>query len=857
VSCVASTLAVAVLLAGCNNSAPKPPATGGGQVINVTPSQSLVTVAQNAPSGATLALADGTYTLTAPLLIDHDLTLSGSGGTNVIVRFDGIVTGGLRSGGLRTAALGYNPVLHVQGGSFAASGVTFAYTGTAQANVAVIEGASVDIRDCTFTGGVTGSDSGIGDGLDLYGASTGTVQGSTFTHNDHAGVVESDTANVAVNNASSTANLIGALFFNRATGGLSGGSFSGNSQEGILLSSTVGDSGGPSPAIDGATVKDNGGNGILYQQGSAGSTKNTTVSGNGQKGVWLQQTAHPLLDGNDIYGNAGDGVAYESGGAGTLSNNHIHDNGDKGVRILGASQPDVSTNQVTANAGEGIAYIGTAAGTLSDNTVTSNGSNGISFVDQSAPSVSGNASLDNGACGLYLGGKAAPSFADNTVTGNLNNICDQRSLAIPAFSNRCTLDNSLNPDPTRYLAVVVEDDSDQPVAGVSAGVTLLSPQGGSIYTGSATTDSQGVALVLDNTVQSWLQSGSYSAIVGAAAGGSTPAIVTDCGHASYPGTIVLHPGDPGLVDVALNVSDGGQSLTGTWAQAGFPWGPLKVFDVGLYLGGASRMLPGSYGLAVTAQTAGDASFVFGSMNVSSSGATVNEDVATATTSDLTLTVRDGGGAAVPDYNLALFRQDPSLSQTSGNGVQVPTVHVTPGDYWAYTDLQIPDPGTAGTYWFYLFRSPAQHLGPAGSSQALDVGGALSASVASNDVSYAAGDTVTITPHVRDAAGNEMQDASYNAGTALRTMSLQPFRTAQPPSAFTTQGLASGQMTVTVTDPSGGTVFSSSPTTAYIPNPVSFSLPAGAAPGTYTMTVQLNVGPYEPSTVTATGTFTVQ
>lgn len=854
---LALSAALLLALAACGG-APGNPAGGSAPTIAVTPSSDLQTVVTKAPSGSTLALSAGDYTLPSTLAVDKDLTLKGAAAGKVTLAFDGVNTTGVR-----TSGISYAPVVHVTAGTFTASHVTFAYTGTAPSNVVLIENAKIVVDDAVFKGGVSGSGSegDVGDGLFVAGNATGTVSNSRFTGNQYAGIAEYDGADVTIQGGTSSGNHYGALFWGTAQGTLSGVTLSGNSQAGVLLDAN---SGGPTPTLDGNTIENNGGDGITYTHASAGTASNNTIDGNGDKGIRVLGTSAPTLSSNDIHDNPGDGLAFNDQSGGTAKNNRIHNNGDKGIRVLGSAAPTLTDNQVTDNQGEGVAYLDSSAGGADGNTVSGNHANGLTVANQASPTLTSNSLENNDACGLLLQDTAAPKLANNLVTGNGSNVCDQRSFHLSPIASSCpTSDNSLNPDPGRYLAVVVEDDQGNPVSGVQAGVVLLRPDGSVAGQNYAQTDASGVALVADTTTDTQLTAGTqYSALLEAAAAPGGSAIVTACGNVPFPGTVVLQPHHAGaaLTDLQLNVSDGGNAVGSSQVMAAYPWGPRRVFNSGVALQGGvpARILPGDYTFGILARTATDASYIVLPETVNGP-TTLPVDVASQPTAAIQLSMQDGSGAAGSNTALVLFSADPNVLQERAYAIQAPTVHVTPGNYWSQAVLYLADPSSSTTQWWYNFRVATEHFAPAGSSFQLQAGGPLSASIASNKASYAPGDQVLLTPTIVDAQGDHLQvvGASTSSTTALRTLSLQP--TLSPQAAGATlrpQAVTGGMLTLTVTGPNGSQVYQEQNGIMLVTGPQSFTLPAAAASGTYTVSLSADLGPYRNGPLTATSTFDV-
>lgn len=406
--------------------------------------------------------------------------------------------------------------------------------------------------------------------------------------------------------------------------------------------------------------------------------------------------------------------------------------------------------------------------------------------------------------------------------------------AVPPIAHDCILgDDALNPDPSRYLAVVVRDANGDPVANRDVGFAWFGAQGHDIGTSIYTTDTNGVATSLDHSTMPYLPTGAYSGMIAVDGADGMPGLFTACGNVPIPGTVAVQEGDPTLVDVTLDVRDGTTPLVGTTVQFGYVWDQVARLSTRLDPGptGTVEAVEGTYLLGIAA-TEADTTYALYQPVTVQGDTTVSVDVSTAPTYDLRYTVRDGGGTSASSGSVGLFRVGTDVEQVRGVSVVTPNVRVTPGTYDVNAGLTLRDSYTS--WWSYGFSASALALSPAGSSRTLSIGGPLSARLTTDRATYAPGDTVDLRPEIRDAAGFGLYRVSHS-DTATQTYEL-------------------AKLTLTVRDASGGLVVETVTPYTWVD---SFALQSTAPSGTYTATLDWPIGPYRSGPLTATTTFQVR
>ncbi len=135
-------------------------------------------------TGTTINLGPGDFVLSDTLLVDFSFNLVGSG----------------MEGPNTTTVMCADTVVDIYSVSFSAKDIVFVTTGTgAPTDVMDAGDATIDLQRCGFGGAVRWNDY-AGNGLYLYGTTTGTVSDCVFTLNDLHGVEVDEDAEVTLEN---------------------------------------------------------------------------------------------------------------------------------------------------------------------------------------------------------------------------------------------------------------------------------------------------------------------------------------------------------------------------------------------------------------------------------------------------------------------------------------------------------------------------------------------------------------------------------------------------------------------------------------------------------------------------------
>ena len=409
-----ATVALAgVLLVACGDSGSDGTGDGLSTGTPVAVSDDLVQVVSTAPAGSTFVLAAGDHVVTTTLVVDGDVTLTGADRDQVrIVKRDGITSQQTGSAG--------SPVVAVDGGTFAASGITFAYEGAGEAHVVVATAtdANVDIAASAFIGGVRAG-SEVGSGLLLAGSTTGTVTDSLFFDNDQDGLEYRDAADVTVTGSDAYQNAYsGIAVKHEAAATLTDTDARDNGGHGVVVWDDA------SLELTGGAVNGNGSTGIKFYLRSTGTVADAGVQNNAGKGIWVTDDAVATLTGSTLTGNDDDGIAFGFQTSGTANGNTIGLNGENalGIRVNDSSTASAIENDIDGTGEMGIVFQGQADGVARGNLIRNTGSHGILVADQANALLEDNETSDNAGYGLAFEGSATATATGNLTTGNFRGV---------------------------------------------------------------------------------------------------------------------------------------------------------------------------------------------------------------------------------------------------------------------------------------------------------------------------------------------------------------------------------------------------------------------------------------------------
>lgn len=251
------------------------PATGTSVVVEPG---SLEGAVREAQAGDVLRLKAGEYRLSHPLEIDKPLSLVGEG-----------------SGNTRVLCDGEEYVVKLVGdGPFRVHDLSFEHEGSLWAEVVEVACSVIDIRGCSFIGGVLDKTAtylpwleggkGGGRGLSLRNRTRGLVANCESVQNDGYGILVVDQAQ---------------------------------------------------PTLEGNSCQENKQSGIGYSGSAAGTARQNTCSANEWHGIRVQDQAHPTLEANTCQANQASGIVIFDQAQPTLEANTCQENGQFGIAYLG------------------------------------------------------------------------------------------------------------------------------------------------------------------------------------------------------------------------------------------------------------------------------------------------------------------------------------------------------------------------------------------------------------------------------------------------------------------------------------------------------------------------------------------
>jgi len=359
---------------------------------------SLEAAVEAVPPGSTILLDPGAFQLTESLEIEKSLSLRGAGMDQTTI----------------AGSEGDQVVLFTGPATFAAEDITFRYEGTGPARVVTIDNGEIDIARCRFSGGIwSDAEKMGGDGLLLWGKTTGDIRESVFEENANAGIEIQDQSQPLIeDNLFRTNEQSGLAYFDDSGGTARRNELTGNGLHGIEVRERA------QPTLEGNTCTGNAEDGIAYFEQSSGIARQNTCSENGLHGIGVSEEAQPTLEENTCRDNTEVGIRFSDSAGGLARRNICAENGLHGISVNGEAQPTLEENDVRNNTEVGIRFSGSSGGTARNNTCTGNGLHGFQIKDQADPTLEGNISNDNVECGFGYFENARGIARQNICVGN-------------------------------------------------------------------------------------------------------------------------------------------------------------------------------------------------------------------------------------------------------------------------------------------------------------------------------------------------------------------------------------------------------------------------------------------------------
>ncbi len=392
-----------------------------------------------------------------------------------------------------------------------------------------------------------------------------------------------------------------------------------------------------------------------------------------------------------------------------------------------------------------------------------------------------------------------------------------------------------NPDPTRYLALLLQDEAGNAIEGASASIVLVRSNAAPRFN-FRRTSSAGVALLVDLETQVWIPAGTYDALltVGLSGGGTTGLVAVLTGL-EVPGTIELAADDPRFTDVDIELV--GTSGPRAYVNVATQLGDRTVAGYPLEFppaGGTLRADPGSYELFVNALVSSTTAAVPSRAITVPASSAVTIDVPNEPSFTLSTSFDSPPGApATSGVVICLREEREALWIASWNCLPASSVQAPPGTYVGSVQVMLAD---GSERWWYSFELATRTYGPVGATFDLSLGGLGGLTVDPTNAVYRRNERVTFVGGLADAGGTLVIDVQSTDGSTTYTRH---------------------EMRLLVTDPNGAPVHDVSSGANLLSRPWEheYRLPSDAPGGTYTVEVAIDTGPYL-GPLTASTTFFV-
>jgi len=233
-------------------------------------------------------------------------------------------------------------VRFVGDGPFVVEGITFRHEGRDVADVAAARGGEVAFTRCRFPGGIYDKDEDVGGfGLRLEGGTTGIVQDCEIVENV-AGIVVADRSELTLEGNTVTDNEGSGIVFWDNAGGVARGNECSWNTVGIVVGWAA------QPLLEGNICTDNTYYGILYRGHSGGTARHNECFGNGVGGIAVAEQAEPTLEENVCEDNGVVGIYYIDEAGGVVRRNECSGS-MYGIYVAATADPELIDNDCHDN----------------------------------------------------------------------------------------------------------------------------------------------------------------------------------------------------------------------------------------------------------------------------------------------------------------------------------------------------------------------------------------------------------------------------------------------------------------------------------------------------------------------------
>lgn len=343
------------------------------------------------PAGSTISLGSGTFVVSEPLLLDKSIRIVGQGRSETQI-----------------VGRGSTGVIHAVSIDLTLRGLTISYDGGFEGVDAVhIDSVELEMIDVEII-------RATGDGLASRGASRGTVQSSTFRHNDEAGLAQYDTSSLEISrDTTSELNQTGFAWWDDSAGPALDTKAINNLGDGYVVA------GNAAPDLSGNDAIDNSGSGFQWSEQAAISASANEAVGNTSFGYLMTGSATGDLTDNTATDSGSSGFAWLDESSGNASGNRSIENRFSGFVVRNTAAPVLSGNLATDNTQAGFRWADNAGGSSVGNTATENHQDGFfASGDGTLDAISENKAFDNRRHGFSIEVSVEEGLIENRATGN-------------------------------------------------------------------------------------------------------------------------------------------------------------------------------------------------------------------------------------------------------------------------------------------------------------------------------------------------------------------------------------------------------------------------------------------------------
>ncbi len=320
------------------------------ETIGAEIASSLKTMIANAPSGATIRLAAGTYEVEHTLVIRKRLTLVGAG-------IDATIIVGYADNCLLACETDESVTLR---------DLTIRRSGHRCGDILRCGKGTLEVVRCRLAGAKKKNEA-LGNGLLAHTQGHVSVVQCVLEENDNDGIAVTETAHASVEACTFDRNGSGIAFYDNASG-----------------------------TVRHNTVEDCREYGIYVGKQASPFLEENACYRNARAGIAVVEQAGPTLAGNTCNTNSRSGISISSSSVVVVRENSCAENGQSGISISGQAQAILARNTCQTNALSGIAYFDHATGEARDNSSANNQKCGISVNSQSQPELISNVCRQNG-----------------------------------------------------------------------------------------------------------------------------------------------------------------------------------------------------------------------------------------------------------------------------------------------------------------------------------------------------------------------------------------------------------------------------------------------------------------------------